>query len=95
MFWMPTEMHMIMLAAMVVVFIVFATFIWKEKSADEREQVHKAVAGRWAYLIGSVILVIGIITQTLAHALDPWLVIALVSMVVAKLAGFIYTEVNN
>lgn len=94
-FWMPTQLHMLMLVAMVIVFIIFAAFIWKEKSADERDQMHKAVAGRWAYLIGSIILVTGIIVQSLNHTLDPWLIIALVSMVVSKLAGFIYTEMNN
>jgi hypothetical protein len=94
-FWMPTSIHMVMLVAMVVIFIFFAAFIWKERSADEREQIHKSIAGRWAYLIGSAILVVGIILQTIQHILDPWLVIALVGMVLTKLGSYIYAEMNN
>lgn len=94
-FWMPTSVHMIMLVAIAILFILFAGFIWKEKSADEREQIHKSVAGRWAYLIGTAILVIGIIAQTIQHVLDPWLVIALVVMVLTKLGSYIYTEMHN
>lgn len=94
-FWMPNQLHMLMIAGLVIAFIFFSVFIWKEKSADEREQMHKASAGRWAYLIGSAVLVVGIVIQSLNHTLDPWLIIALVGMVFAKIAGFIYSERNN
>lgn len=94
-FWMPNELHMMMLIGVIIVFILFATFIWKEKSTDERHELHKAIAGRFAYLTGSAVLVLGIVVQSLAHNLDPWLILALSGMVVAKIIGFIYSELHH
>lgn len=84
-FWMPDMMVMGMLAGALVLFGVFASFILKEKSIDEREDQHKALAGRNAFLMGSGILMLGIIMQGYTHTVDPWLVIALIGMVLVKL----------
>ena len=85
MFWMPTTMLMMAVAAFALIFFFFAGFVWKESSRDEREALHKFVAGRTAFLAGVGTLTLGIIIESFAHAIDPWLVAALTVMVVAKL----------
>jgi len=92
MFWMPSTMHMIVLAAFIIAFALFAVFIWREKAADERERLHRFIIGRYAFLAITTILVIGIIIQTLNHKLDIWLVSALVVGILAKVVGGIYTK---
>ncbi len=94
-FWMPTNIHMMVILGFIILYAVFATFIWKEKSRDEREQYHRATAGRVGFLFGTAVLVAGIVYQSLRHILDPWLIIALTSMIIGKIIGFIYSEVKN
>lgn len=90
--FMPGYVVMGFLIVAVVLYITFATFLWRENEGDEREQYHRLFADRIAYLTGSAILLIGIIFGELAHALDPWLIFALAVMVVAKVAGLIYSK---
>jgi hypothetical protein len=92
MFWMPDQLVYLLVGALLVFFVLFAGFIWKEKVADEREQMHKMIAGRFGYLIGSGLLVLGLIVQTLVAHPDPWLVAALVGMVVGKLVSLFYAR---
>lgn len=91
-FWMPDMAHMAILGCLLVVFAALATFILRERAVDERETAHRMLAGRSAFLLGSFVLVLGIATQTFQDALDPWLVGALVIMVVAKIATRIYVD---
>jgi hypothetical protein len=90
MFWMPTAFAMATLAVFAVIFFAFASLIFKESSGDEREDLHKLMAGRIAYLVGSGVLVLGIIVQSFAHRIDPWLVVALTVMVLAKVIAVAY-----
>jgi len=92
--WMPTMMHMILLAVIIVLFSLFAIFIWKEQALDEREQLHRFISARFGYLFGGGILLLGIITQALQHNIDPWLPLSLGVMVLAKIAGRLYAEKN-
>lgn len=94
-FWMPTTLLMTMVLGLVVVFALFASFVWKENHRDEREGLHKMMAGRIAFLVGTTLLVIGIIIQSFGHKLDPWLVFILVGMIVAKVIAFIYGRIKN
>lgn len=84
-----------MIFGLVILFCIFASFIWKENARDERENLHKMIAGRIAFLAGSAVLVIGIVLQSLSHQLDVWLVITLVVMILAKAAGLIYSRVKQ
>src|SRR3989338_1977291 len=88
-FWMPNTLLMMMMLGFIVVFVVFASFVWKENSRDEREGLHRMAAGRIAFLFGTSILVIGIIVQRLKHELDFWLVVTLGVMILAKIVGHI------
>lgn len=83
---------MMLAVSAIVLFAFFAIFIWREKDGDERENLHRALAGRFAYLTGAGVLVLGIVIQLLRHQLDYWLVWALLIMVLAKIVGIVYTR---
>jgi uncharacterized membrane protein YiaA len=92
--WMPDMMVMSLLFVALVLFGLFAAFILQEKAVDEREQQHRVTAGRVAFIAGTLILTIGIMIQSLTHQVDPWLVIAFVVMVIAKLGTRTYIDRN-
>jgi len=92
MFWMPTTLHMMVLVVLIVCFVIFGSFIWKEKVADERENLHRFVVGRYAFLAVTSVLLLGIIIQTINHTLDIWLVAGLVTGILTKVIGSLYTQ---
>lgn len=92
--WMPDSMHMMILLGVVIVFALFSVFVYREKAQDEREVLHRFIAGRFAYLIGTTILVIGIVYQAFHHIYDIWLIITLVSMILAKMIGVFYGKMK-
>lgn len=93
-FWMPDMMVVSMLAVILVLFAIFASFILREKAVDERDDQHKALAGRNAFLAGSATLILGIIVQGYSHVVDEWLVVALIVMVVTKIGTRIWSDRN-
>ncbi len=93
-FWMPSMMLVSILVAAVVIFSLFASLILREKVSDEREGIHRMLAGRNAFLTGAIISIIGIVIQSFSHHVDPWLVITLVAMVIVKLATRMYSDGN-
>lgn len=93
-FLMPTTLFMMIVLALIVAFIVFASFIWKEHARDEREGLHIMIAGRIAFLAGTALLVIGIIVQSFSHEIDVWLILALGTMIFAKIIGLIYGRIK-
>jgi heme/copper-type cytochrome/quinol oxidase subunit 2 len=92
--FMPTTLAMVILCVLVVLFCVFAVFVYKEKVQDEREEAHRSMAGRLAFLVGATILLIGIVVQDFQHQIDPWLVVALGAMIVTKVFGLWYGRVR-
>lgn len=93
-FWMPDMMVMSMLAIVLVLFGAFASFVLREKSIDERDEQHRTLAGRNAFLAGSTTLILGIIVQGYSHSVDPWLVVALIVMVVTKICTRMWSDKN-
>lgn len=90
---MPESLVYGLLALLFVVFVAYALLVWRETAADEREVMHRSMAGRIAYIAGSATLVFGIIYQAhYLHHVDVWLIAALVVMTIAKYAGFLYAE---
>ncbi len=81
---MPENMHMATLAGVVVFAGIFTAFVLSEGGGDERDEIHRAFAGRIAFFLGALSLIVGITMQTFAHVLDPWLVYALVAMIAGK-----------
>lgn len=94
-FYMSSPAAMLLLCGIVVLVLIWLSFIWKEKPQDERESLHRLLAGRIAFLTGAAILLLGITIQGIRHNLDPWLVIALGGMVIAKLAARAYSRTKN
>ncbi len=93
-FWMPDMMVMCMLAVTLGLFAVFASFILRETMIDEREGQHRTLAGRNAFLAGSGVLTLAIVIQGYAHTVDPWLVVALIVMIVVKIGTRIWSDKN-
>jgi len=93
-FWMPDMIVIVLLAFALVLFGIFASFILREKIFDERDSLHRTLAGRNAFLAGSTILMLGIIIQGYFHSVDPWLVVALIVMIIVKIATRIWSDKN-
>lgn len=89
---MPDGVVSMLTVGLVIAFLVFAGFIFKEKASDERETMHILAAGRISYLVGVAALVGGIIIQATNHNIDPILVVALCAMVFTKLVARIYSH---
>jgi hypothetical protein len=93
--FMPDTGLMMLITGFALMFTIFTAFIWREKVRDEREGMHRLLAGRFAFLVGAGILAIGIIIESVNHMLDPWLVYALIGMMLSKIAGLIYGKTKN
>lgn len=87
---MPASMHMIMIPLLLVLFAVLTGVLWKETPGDEREQLHKFISSRFAYFAGITTLVVGIVVQSFQNAIDPWLIVTICVVLLAKIAGLIY-----
>ena len=93
-FWMPDMVVICMLAIALGLFGLFASFVIREKNLDERDAMHRSLAGRNAFLAGSAVLVAGIIYQGYYHLVDAWLVVALIFMIIAKIVTRIWSDKN-
>lgn len=92
---MPENMHMATLAGVVICAGIFAVFVLSEGRGDERDDANRAFAGRVAFFIGAVVPIVAILVQTLSHALDPWLVYALVGMVAGKVGARLFADTSK
>ena len=92
---MPESVNSMAVLALIIAFLIFTSLVWKENPRDERENAHIQVAGRVSFIVGSAILIIGIVTQAFNHAVDPWLLFALSGMVLAKFLARIYAGRRN
>lgn len=93
--WNPYWMPMGWLYAVLVIFVIllgsFSVFIWREKGGDERDVLIKHIASRFAYLIGALVMAVGIVYEALSHhSVNSWLLIAFIITVFGKAVGFIY-----
>ncbi len=91
-FWMPMQVHLMVLGATIAAFGVVAGFMVRERAGDERDVEHRMRAGRAAFLVGTAVLVVGIVAQSFTHAVDPWLVAALTVMVITKMLARVYED---
>jgi hypothetical protein len=90
--WMPSMLVEMLLVLALVAFGSFAVFVLREHPTDEREGQNRMFAGRTAFLAGAIVLMLGIIIQSLRDALDVWLVYALVAMIIAKIFMYKYSD---
>ncbi len=84
-FWMPDMVVYCSIAIALAAFGVLGVYVVRENGEDERAIAERSRAGRYAYLVGAGILVVGILYQGWIHAVDPWLVVALGGMLGTKL----------
>ena len=91
-FWMPDMAHLAILGCLLAAFAVLSVFLLQEEATDEREEAHRMLAGRVAFFVGSLVLVIGISIESMHSAPDMWLVLALAGMVIAKIAARLYSS---
>lgn len=83
-FVMPTSVQMLILAAVLGLIATFLVLLWREHPDDEREMQNQATASRSAYMVGSLVLIGSLITQSLSHSLDPVVPVALFAMIATK-----------
>lgn len=89
---MPGNIQSMLVLGLILAFLTFAALIFRERTSDERESLHRLVSGRISYLVGVGTLILGIIVQATMHEIDKWLVIALCAMVLSKLVARIYSQ---
>jgi hypothetical protein len=94
-FWMPSPAEMLLVVSLVVIFGIFSGLLWRERGGDEREQWHRMLADRFGYLAGALVLVVGILIESLRHDLNLWLVAALGAMILVRIIGFIYSQTKH
>ncbi len=87
---MPVQMHPFMVPTLILIFVIFSALIWGEAPGDERENLHKFIASRFAYFAGVLTLIIGIVSQSFKSEIDPFLIIAVCVMLLAKILGLVY-----
>lgn len=92
--WMPTMAHVTVLVLLLVVFGLYASYVLREKAVDERDVFHRMFAGRVAFLSGTTVLIIGILAGAWHDVVDPWLISALVAMILSKIGARIYGDRN-
>jgi heme A synthase len=92
---MSKSMHMAVILGLSLIFILFASFIWKEKVKDEREIMHRYIASRFAYITAVVLMTVGVIAKSLQHEYDRWLIFTLLFVVLAKVIGLIYGHIKH
>lgn len=92
--WMPNMVVLGLLVAVLIVFAIYASFVMGERVVDERDALHRMLADRNAFLLGSATIIMGVLFEAQSHTVDVWLVAALVVMVVAKIMTRIHTDRN-
>ncbi len=93
-FWMPDMLFMGMLVLALVVFGIYASFMLREQVVDERDSLHRTLAGRNAFLVGSGLLTVAIVVEGYTHSIDPWLVVIFIAMVLTKLITRRWTDTH-
>ena len=81
---MPSEVQTTLLVLVVVVYGFFAGLMFREKPLDEREELMLHQSSRAGFLVGTGVLLLGVVYQVANRSLDNWLIWALGSMVIVK-----------
>ena len=84
-FVMPTSVQMLILTIALVLIATFLVLLWRESPSDEREAGNQAAASRSAYVVGAIVLIVALLTQSLKHQIDAAIPIALLAMIATKI----------
>jgi hypothetical protein len=85
MIWMPNQAEMMVVLVAAILAVVYAGFVLKEEAGDERETLHRMLAGRAAFLTSLGVLTVALLYQGVTHTIDPWIPGALALTLLAKL----------
>lgn len=85
MLWMPSPVEMLVVLVAALLAVVYAGFVWNEAQGDEREVLHRMLAGRAAFLTSVAVLTAALLYQGVTHTIDPWIPAALALTILAKL----------
>jgi hypothetical protein len=92
-FWMPGMMEHMLIGITFVVFLAVLLFGIGQHVRDERELVHRMFSDRAALIVGASILMISIILCSIFRIpKDPWIIISLGSMALAKYIALTYVR---
>lgn len=89
---MPMSVSVFAIVLLIVLFLAYASAIWKERAQDEREDHHRLLASRFGYLCGTALLILASIIQLFDHELDEWIIFALVGMILSKSLARLYFQ---
>jgi len=92
---MPSQTLYLAMAGAVVLFALFAGLVWRERALDERDELHRMLAGRMGYLLGAATLLAGLLLESASGHVDPWLIYGLGAMVTGKLLGLFWSRNNR
>ena len=95
MVWMPTPTQMIVVLVAAILSVVYSGFVLKEQAGDERDTLHRMLAGRAAFLTSVGVLTVALIVQAFEHAIDPWVPAALALTIIAKLLARAWASRNQ
>lgn len=84
--FMPTMAEMTILVVIAVLVVAYAGLLLAEGDGDERENLHRAAAGRAGFIAGTAVLTLALLYQGFTHSIDPWIPAALGVMIIAKVA---------
>ena len=87
MVWMPSPTEMLVVLVAAILAVVYGGFVLKENGGDERDVLHRMLAGRAAFLASLAVLTIALIYQGAHRAIDPWIPAALALTILAKLVA--------
>jgi cobalamin synthase len=85
--FMPSSIAMLAIALFVAALCLFAVLIWRESPRDEREAYVLLYSDRLGFVVGAIILSIGLVGAALRHESTTFLALVLSAMVLAKLLG--------
>jgi FtsH-binding integral membrane protein len=91
---MPSSIQMLILGIVLGLISMFLVLFWREKPTDEREAHNQAEASRFAYIVGSSVLIISLVIQSIEHTVDSAVPLALLAMIVTKLIVQNYKDNN-
>lgn len=94
--FMPNMFQMVALGLLVVCVGLFTGLVVHESVSDEREQLHRDRAGRVGYTAGLLVVLTGIVVQSVQHVpVDGWLLLTLIVMVLFKIVARGYSRYHH
>jgi hypothetical protein len=90
--FMPDELQMLILCLVVAGFGIYAGMLFRRRARDEREALHVHRASQAGYLAGIFLLCALMVFKDLRHQGDPWLLLVLAGMVLAKLLSLAWDQ---